>query len=83
MFLDVLVRTLYPARGAARWMTVCGQCGWTSGEAYLKSVAEAIGKVHEEDNAGHKVVTKQVSTFGSEPEGKEDSERQGPGPSKS
>jgi len=65
------------------WMTVCGKCGWTSGEAYLKSVAEAIGKVHEEDNAGHKVVTKQVSTFGSEPEGKEDSERQGPGPSKS
>ena len=58
------------------WMTVCGKCGWTSGEAYLKSVAEAIGKVHEEDNAGHKVVTKQVSTFGSEPEGREDSEHQ-------
>jgi len=65
------------------WITVCGKCGWTSGEAYLKSVAEAIGKVHEEDNAGHKVVTKQVSTFGSEPEGREDSEGQRPGPSKS
>lgn len=56
------------------WKTVCRKCGWTSGEAYLKSVAEAIGKVHEEDNAGHKVEAKQVPTFGSESEGKEDSE---------
>ncbi len=65
------------------WKTVCPKCGWTSGEAYLQSVAEAIGRVHEEDNAGHKVVMKQVSTFGSEPEAKEDSEPQGPGSSKS
>jgi len=46
-------------------------------------VAEAIGKVHEEDNAGHKVETKQVSTFASDFEGKEDAEPHGPGPSKS
>ncbi len=65
------------------WKTVCPKCGWTSGEAYLQSVAEAIGRVHEEDNAGHKVVMKQVSTFGSGLEGKEDSEPHGPGRSKS
>jgi hypothetical protein len=65
------------------WKTVCPKCGWTSGETYLQSVAEAIGRVHEEDNAGHNVVMKQVSTFGSGLEGKEDSEPQGPGPSKS
>jgi hypothetical protein len=65
------------------WKSVCQKCGWTSGEAYLKSVAEAIGKVHEEDNAGHKTEMKQVSTFGSEPEGKVDSGPQGPGSSKS
>ncbi len=65
------------------WKTVCPKCGWTSGEAYLRSVAEAIGRVHEEDNAGHKVEMKQVSTFGSEPEGGENSEPQGLGPSKS
>lgn len=65
------------------WKTVCRNCEWTSGEAYLKSVAEAMGKLHVEDNAGHNVVTKQVATFGSEPEGKDDSEIQGPGTSKS
>ena len=56
------------------WKSVCRNCGWTSGEAYLKSVADAIGRVHEEDNAGHKVVMKQVPTFGSEPVEKEESE---------
>ncbi len=65
------------------WKTVCRECGWTSGEAYLQSVAEAIGRVHEEDNAGHKVVTEQVSTFGSGLEEKKDSEPQGPASSKS
>ncbi len=65
------------------WKTVCRNCEWTSGEAYLQSVAEAIGKVHEEDHAGHKVVMKQVSTFGSDLEGKEDSEPHGPASSKS
>lgn len=65
------------------WKSVCRKCKWTSGEAYLKSVAEAIGRVHEEDNAGHKVEMKQVATFGSEPEGDEGSEPQGPGSSKS
>ena len=65
------------------WKTVCRNCEWTSGEAYLQSVAEAIGKVHEEDHAGHKVVMKEVATFGSGPEGREDSEPHGPGPSKS
>ncbi len=65
------------------WKTVCRECGWTSGEAYLQSVAEAIGRVHEEDNAGHKVVMKQVSTFGSGLEEKQDSEPQGPASSKS
>jgi hypothetical protein len=49
----------------------------------LKSIADAIGKVHEEDNAGHKVVAKQVATFSSDLEGKEDSERHGPASSKS
>ena len=56
------------------WKTVCQKCGWTSGEAYLKSVADAIGKLHEEDNAGHTVVAKEVATFGSETEGKKDSD---------
>ncbi len=68
------------------WKTVCRKCKWTSGEAYLKSVAEAIGRVHEEDHAGHKVVMKQVATFGSEHEGhegKDDSESRGPGRSNS
>jgi hypothetical protein len=65
------------------WKTVCQKCEWTSGEAYLQSVAEAIGKLHEEDHAGHKVAMKQVSTFGGEVKEKDDSERQGPGPSKS
>ncbi len=71
------------------WKSVCRKCKWTSGEAYLKSVAEAIGKVHEEDHAGHKVVMKQVATFGSaheeheEHEGKHDSKSHGRGHSKS
>jgi len=65
------------------WITVCRKCGWTSGEAYLKSVAEGIGKLHEEDNAGHRVVMEKVSTLGRGLEGKEDSEPHGPGPSKS
>ncbi len=60
------------------WKTVCRECGWTSGESYLESVAEAIGRVHEEDNAGHKVVMKQVSTFASDLEGKEGSEPHAP-----
>jgi hypothetical protein len=64
------------------WKTVCQKCGWTSGEAYLQSVAEAIGKLHEEDNAGHKVVMKQVSTFGTGVEEEENSGPQKPGPSK-
>ncbi len=65
------------------WVTVCGTCGWTSGEVYMRFVAEAMGKVHEEDNAGHKVAAKEVATFASDLEGKEDSEPHGPGPSKS
>ena len=65
------------------WKSVCQKCGWSSGEAYLKSVAEAIGKVHEEDNAGHKVEMKQVSTFASDLEGKEGTGPHGPGSSKS
>ena len=64
------------------WKTVCQQCGWTSGEAYLRSVAEAIGKLHEEDHVGHKVAMKEVSTFGSGVEDDEGSKPQGPGPSK-
>jgi hypothetical protein len=65
------------------WKTVCRKCGWTSGEAYLKSVAEAIGKVHEEDNAGHRVMMEKVSTLGRKLAEKEDSEPHGPGRSKS
>jgi len=64
------------------WKTVCQKCKWTSGEAYLQSVAEAIGKLHEEDNAGHKVVMKQVSMFGTGVEEEENSGPQRPGPSK-
>lgn len=63
------------------WKTVCQQCGWTSGEAYLQSVAETIGKLHEEDNAGHKVVMKQVSTFGVGDEEEGNSRPKKPGPS--
>jgi hypothetical protein len=63
------------------WKSVCQKCGWSSGEAYLQSVAEAIGRVHEEDNKGHKVMMKEVPTFGSDPEG--ESEPRGPASSKS
>ena len=65
------------------WKTVCRNCKWTSGEAYLKSVAQAIGKVHEEDHKGHKVEIEKVSTLGRALEGKEDSKHRRPGPSKS
>ena len=65
------------------WKAKCQTCEWTSGEAYLKSVAQAIGKLHEEDNAGHKVAMKQVSGFGSEEEEKDSSGPQGPKVSKS
>ena len=65
------------------WKTVCRKCGWTSGEAYLKSVAEAIGKVHEEDHAGHKVVMEKVSTLGRGLEEKEDARPRRPRSSKS
>jgi hypothetical protein len=64
------------------WKTTCQTCEWTSGEAYLQSVAQAIGKLHEEDNAGHKVVMKEVSTFGTRVEEEENSGPQKPGPSK-
>jgi hypothetical protein len=64
------------------WKTVCQKCEWTSGEAYLQSVAEAIGKLHEEDHAGHKVVMKQVSTFGGGVEEEQNSGPQKPGPFK-
>jgi hypothetical protein len=65
------------------WKTVCQKCEWTSGEAYLRSVVEAIGKLHEEDHAGHKVKMKQVSTFGSGVEEEENTKPQKPGPTKS
>jgi hypothetical protein len=65
------------------WKTVCPKCGWTSGEAYLQSVADAIGRIHEEDNPGHKVVMKQVATFANGLEGKEDPESEGPASSRS
>ena len=64
------------------WKTVCQTCEWTSGEAYLRSVAEAIGKLHEEDKAGHKVVIKEVSAFGTGAEEEDNSEPQKPGRSK-
>jgi len=64
------------------WKAKCQSCEWTSGEAYLQSVAQAIGKLHEDDNAGHKVVMKQVSTFGAGDEEEENSRPQKPGPSK-
>jgi len=43
------------------WKAVCQQCEWHSGETYLKSVAESIGKVHQEDHAGHMVTLEEVS----------------------
>ena len=46
------------------WKAVCQNCKWTSGEGYLQSVIEAVGKLHEEDNAGHKIVMKEVPSFG-------------------
>ena len=61
------------------WISVCQKCSWTSGETYLQSVAEAIGRVHVEDNAGHTTEVKQVSTLSSGFEGKGDSKPQGPG----
>jgi hypothetical protein len=60
------------------WKPVCERCEWSSGETYLRSVAEAIGKVREEDNAGHKVAMKQVSTFGGGEEDDATSQRSGP-----
>ena len=65
------------------WKTVCRNCGWTSGETYLKSVAESIGKLHEEDNAGHRVGMRKVAAFGAEPEAEDGSEPQAPASSKS
>ncbi len=56
------------------WKAVCPKCGWSSGEAYLQSVADAIGKVHEQDNVGHKVEMQETPSFGT-PFGP-----QGPGP---
>jgi hypothetical protein len=41
-----------------------------------------MGKLHEEDQAGHKVVMKEVSTFGTGVEEEDNSEPQKPGPSK-
>ena len=64
------------------WKTVCQQCEWASGEAYLRSVAETIGKLHEDDNAGHHVVMKEIQTYGGGPEEEEGSKSQGRGPSK-
>jgi hypothetical protein len=50
------------------WKTVCRECAWTSGPAYLKSVAASIGRIHEEDHAGHRVETEQVATFEDAPQ---------------
>jgi hypothetical protein len=44
-------------------------------------VAETIGKLHEEDQAGHKVVMMEVSTFGTGVE-EEENRFQKPGPAK-
>ena len=65
------------------WRTVCQNCEWESGEAYSQSVAETIGRLHEEDHAGHKVVMKHLTTFGSDLEGTVNSEPKGLGSTKS
>lgn len=62
------------------WKAVCQQCAWTSGEAYLQSVAEVIGKMHEDGNAGHKVAMKEAWRFGDEHEGDESAKPQKPDP---
>ncbi len=47
-------------RGCAMWMTVCRDCGWTSGECQMDS-AFACGQLHAEDFPGHIVVIKQIA----------------------
>lgn len=42
------------------WVAVCRDCVWSSGEAYLRSVADYMATVHVEDHAGHKVVVRQA-----------------------
>jgi hypothetical protein len=43
------------------WRVVCTKCDWHSGEVYLQSMAVSIGRVHEEDNAGHKVTLEEIA----------------------
>jgi hypothetical protein len=43
------------------WMTICRQCGWTSGERILQDAAESMGKLHAEDHAGHTVGVMEVA----------------------
>jgi hypothetical protein len=45
-------------------------------------VAQTIGKLHEEDNTGHKVLMKEVSTFGGGDDEEESPTPHKPEPSK-
>ena len=64
------------------WKAKCQTCEWTSGDSYLHSVAQTIGKLHEEDNKGHKVVMREVSTFGGGDDEEENPTPHKPEPSK-
>lgn len=64
------------------WKAVCQTCGWASGEAYVQSVAEVIGEMHEVGDTGRKTVLKQARTFENGLEEKEGSGPQESKPSK-
>ncbi len=42
------------------WMAVCRKCAWVSRRCVSKDAAEALGQLHEQDNARHGVVLKEV-----------------------
>ena len=45
------------------WQVTCRNCRWTSGNRIIKNAAEILGRLHEEDDPGHAVELKEVSTF--------------------
>ncbi len=50
------------------WKTTCDECGWNSGERFLKEGAEVLGELHEIDHPGHTVTLTEIGGLGtSEP----------------
>jgi hypothetical protein len=43
------------------WQTVCRNCRWTSGQRATRDEADAMGKLHEQDNPGHFVEMKEIT----------------------